>query len=272
MPESDPTLRFSSRVENYIRYRPGYPPAIIDLLRAECQLTPDSTIADVGSGTGMLTELFLKNGNRVYGVEPNQEMRQAAERLLAGYPQFVSLAARAESIPLDDASVDFVTAGQSFHWFERESARREFARLLRPGGWVVLIWNVRRRAATPFMTAYEQLVRKYAVDYEMVKQKHVDQAGLAAFFAPAGYRQATFDNHQVFDLEGVKGRLLSSSYTPEEGHPNYVPMLEALRAIFEEYQEDGRVTFDYDCQVYYGQLLPAQGVRGLATAESSPDP
>lgn len=254
---TDPTRRFSGRVENYIRYRPGYPLAILGLLRAECQLTPGSVIADVGSGTGILAELFLKYGNRVYGIEPNREMRQAAERLLAGYPRFVSVDARAESIPLDDASVDFVTAGQSFHWFEREPARREFARILRPGGWVVLVWNMRRRGDTPFMVAYEQLLRTYAVDYEAVKHRHVDQEGLAAFFAPAGYQQAVFDNRQVFDLEGVRGRLLSSSYTPEEGHPNYVPMLDALQAIFATYQEDGRVAFNYDCQVYYGRLAPA---------------
>ncbi len=254
---TDPTRRFSSRVENYIRYRPGYPPAIVDLLKTECQLTADSVIADVGSGTGMLTGLFLKHGNRVYGVEPNREMRQAAERLLAGYPRFVSVDARAESIPLDDASVDFITAGQSFHWFERGPTRREFARILRPGGWVVLVWNIRRRGDTPFMAAYEQLLRTYAVDYEVVDHKHVDREALAAFFAPGGYQQANFDNRQVFDLEGVRGRLLSSSYTPEPGHPNYAPMLDALQAIFAEHQEDGRVAFDYDCRVYYGRLVPA---------------
>jgi len=254
---TDPTRRFSSRVENYVRYRPGYPPAILDLLKRDCGLTADAVIADVGSGTGMLTELFLENGNRVYGVEPNREMREAAERLLQGYPNFTSIDATAEAIPLDDGCVDFVTAGQSFHWFDRAQARREFARILRPGGWVVLAWNMRRRSATPFMVAYEQLLRTYAVDYEAVDHKHVDGDALVSFFAPAGYRRAVFDNRQVFGFEGVQGRLLSSSYTPEEGHPHHAPMLEALRVIFAEHQVDGQVAFDYDCQVYYGQLASA---------------
>jgi SAM-dependent methyltransferase len=241
-------------VENYIKYRPHYPPTIVDLLKKECQLTADAVVADVGSGTGMLAELFLQNGNRVFGVEPNREMREAAERLFAGSIRFTSVAARAESTTLDDDSVDFVTAGQAFHWFDREQTRREFSRILRLGGWVVLVWNMRRRSATPFQVAYEQLLLTYAVDYETVDHKRIDEDVLAAFFAPAGYRRATFENRQAFDFEGLKGRLLSSSYTPEEGHPNHAPMLEALRAIFQAHQVDDQVTFDYDTNVYYGQL------------------
>src|SRR5213595_654680 len=132
---SDPTKRFSNRVENYIKYRPGYPDAVIDLLTEECRLTQQSIIADIGSGTGILSELFLKNGNSVFAIEPNAAMRRTAEDLLRKHPKFTSIDAAAEATTLDIASVDFVTAAQAFHWFDRKNARKEFARILKPEGW-----------------------------------------------------------------------------------------------------------------------------------------
>src|SRR5262245_64642768 len=153
------TQRFSSLVENYIKYRPGYPNEVIETLRSECGLTSGSIIADVGSGTGILTEMFLRIGNTVYGIEPNREMREAAERLLKDYPRFRSVASRAEETTLDDASVDFITAGQAFHWFDREKTREEFARILRPRGWVALIWNERVTTAERFFIAFAQMLK-----------------------------------------------------------------------------------------------------------------
>ena len=251
---TDSTRRFSSRVENYIKYRPDYPPAVIDLLEAECGLTSSSVVADVGSGTGILAELFLRHDNRVYGVEPNREMREAGERLLRNYPNFVSIAGTAEATTLDEQSVDFVTAGQAFHWFDRARARREFARILRPNGWVVLIWNDRQSSTTPFLAAYERLLRTYGTDYAVVNHTNVDAEVLRAFFGPGGYVLKTFENRQIFDFEGLKGRLLSSSYAPEAGHPQHASMLEELRSIFDAYQVNGTVAFEYDTKVYYGHL------------------
>ena len=150
---SDSTRRFSSRVDNYVKYRPSYPPEVVELLAAECGLTPGALVADIGAGTGLLAELFLQNGYRVLGVEPNREMRQAGERLLGDYPHFTSIDGTAEVTTLADKSVDIITAGQAFHWFDREKARAEFARILRPGGWVALVWNERRVDATPFLAA-----------------------------------------------------------------------------------------------------------------------
>ncbi|MBU0495465.1 MAG: class I SAM-dependent methyltransferase [Chloroflexi bacterium] len=250
----DPTERFSSRVENYVRYRPGYPPALVDLLAAHCQLTPQTRVADVGSGTGKLTALFVQHGNPVWAVEPNAEMRHAAERLLAGRPGFVSVAGRAEATTLPDASVDLVAAGQAFHWFQREPARLEFARILRPGGWVALVWNERRRESSPFQVAYEHLLHAYAIDYAQVDHRRVTPQDLAAFFAPAPYRRHVLSNEQQLDRAGVQGRLLSSSYSPEEGHPNHAPMLAALDAVFDAHQVDGLVTVEYDTTVYLGHL------------------
>jgi SAM-dependent methyltransferase len=251
---TDVTQRFSSRVKNYIKYRPGYPNEIIETLRSECGLTADSIIADVGSGTGILTEMFLRNGNEVYGVEPNREMRESGERLLKGYPRFHSVAAQAEETTLDDASVDFITAGQSFHWFDREKARTEFARILKPQGWVALIWNERVTTTTPFLVAYEQLLKDYSADYEQVDHRRIDDDVIRDFFGTDRFRLKHFNNSQVFDYEGVKGRLLSSSYAPEEGHPNYEPMLAELERIFQVYQDEGKVVFEYMTQMYDGQL------------------
>ncbi len=253
-PMPDVTKRFSSRVEDYIKYRPSYPPAVLELLRQECGLTDRSAVADVGSGTGILAELFLKHGNQVFGVEPNPEMRQAGERLLRHYPRFTSIDATAEATTLAASSVDFVVAGQSFHWFDRARARAEFARILRREGWVVLLWNDRRVASTPFLTAYEQLLQRYGTDYRAVDHKRIDAGVIGSFFGAGRFRSKRFDNQQIFDREGLRGRLQSSSYTPEPGHPSYEPMLDELHCIFDTYQVDGRVVFEYDTVVYYGQL------------------
>ena len=251
---AEPTRRFSSRVESYVKYRPSYPAGVVDLLATECGLRAGTLVADVGSGTGLLAELLLRRGCQVYGVEPNPEMRAAGERLLSGYTHFVSVDGTAEATTLPDRGVDCVTAGQAFHWFDRGGARAEFARILRPGGWVALVWNDRRVATTPFLAAYERLLQTYAVDYGQVNHKLVDDAAIGAFFAPGGFRTASFENRQEFDYAGLQGRLLSSSYTPEPGHPSYDPMLAELRRIFEAHQSGGRVMFDYDTIVYYGQL------------------
>ena len=255
----NPTQRFSSRVENYIKYRPTYPPAILDVLTAECGLSPASVVADIGSGTGILTRLFLNNGHRVYGVEPNHEMREAGERLLGHYPKFTSVAGAAEATTLTDQSVDFVVAGQAFHWFDPGAARSEFVRILEPGGWVVLVWNSRRTSGTPFLEAYEQLLRTYGTDYAAVSEKQIGAEAASAFYGEAPFRLRTFDNVQQFDLEGLKGRLLSSSYTPQAGHRNYAPMLENLTSIFEAHAVNGRVAFEYDTRLYFGQLAATAG-------------
>ena len=251
---SDHTARFSTRVADYVKYRPGYPQAVLRLLEAECGLAPESVVADVGSGTGILSELFLRNGNRVYGVEPNREMREAGERLLASYPNFKSVDGRAEATTLDDKCVDFVTAGQAFHWFDPPHARAEFKRVLRPGGWVVLVWNDRRTAGTPFLEEYEHLLLEYGTDYREVSVKYSEESMLAALYGPSVMHTKTFDNRQVFDFDGLRGRLTSSSYTPQPDHPNFEPLMRDLEALFRRHARDGRVAVDYDTKVFYGTL------------------
>lgn len=252
MPVKDATQRFSSRVDDYVRCRPGYPPQIIELLKQECGLTTDSLIADIASGTGIFTRMLLENGNRVFGVEPNDDMRRAGERFLAEYPRFTSIAGTAESTTLPDRSVEFVTAAQAAHWFDRENARREFIRVLKPSGWLVLVWNDRRIDSTEFQREYEQLLRTYGTDYELVRQRGVALA-IESFFSQP-FQTRAFESKQTFDYPGLEGRLLSSSYIPQKDHPQYNAMLRKLRDIFERHQLNGSVSFDYDTRVYYGRL------------------
>jgi SAM-dependent methyltransferase len=251
----DSTQRFSGRVDYYIRYRPRYPAAILEPLRTDCLLISDSTIADVGSGTGFLAELFLSNGNTVFGIEPNNEMRKAGERLLRTFPKFHSVAGTAESTDLESESVDFVAAGQAFHWFDLERCREEFERILRPQGWVVLVWNDRRTDSTPFLAEYENLLQRYGTDYKQVDHKQIDAAVLSEFFRSEPIKKS-FPNYQHFGYPSVEGRLLSSSYVPDATQPGYKEMLSALNKLFDAHQDNGRVTFEYDTLLYYGQIHP----------------
>lgn len=249
----DPTKRFSSRVENYLKFRPRYPAAIIPLLTAECGLTSESIIADVGSGTGFLTELFLRNGNPVFGIEPNKEMRVVGERMLADYSNFSSIDAVAEATTLPDASIDFVTAGQAFHWFDRPRVRPEFERILRRNGWVVVVWNTFAVEKNALVAGYHDLLMRYGTDYRDVGRE-IGDSGVKTFFTPGQCNFASFEFQQVFDFEDFKGRLLSASYAPEPGNPNFEPMLHELRRVFDANQVEGKVVFDYETEVYYGRF------------------
>lgn len=253
MPASNATNRFSDRVENYVRYRPGYPAEALRALKDECGLAASDVIVDIASGTGIWTRMLLENGNPVFAVEPNAEMRQAGERLLAGFPRFTSVAGTAEVTTLPHDVADFVTAAQAAHWFDRDRARQEFVRILRPGGWLVLLWNERITDSTPFLCDYEQLLLTFGTDYEEVRHERTT-AAVNEFFDPAPFHERVFTMRQEFDYAGLEGRLLSSSYAPGPEHPKHRPMLGQLRRIFDEHANGGRVAFDYNTRVYFGQL------------------
>lgn len=255
MTAKNATTRFSSRVDDYVKYRPHYPVEIIDLLAAKCDLTPESVIADIGSGTGILTKLFLDNGNPVVGVEPNREMREAGEEYLAEFARFNSVDGTSESTRLPAKTFDFIIAGQAFHWFDQTRSRAEFQRILKDEGFTVLVWNDRRVDATPFLRDYEALLNEFANDYKEVNHKNVqDKAVFTAFFG-APPSEAMFDNIQRFDLEGLIGRLNSSSYMPGIEDPRHAAMSARAKKIFDAHQVNGRVAFEYDTRVYYGRLL-----------------
>jgi len=253
MTDRQPTERFSDRVEDYLRYRPDYPRGVLDILQHDAGLCGPATIADIGSGTGLSARLFLEAGHTVFGVEPNAAMRSAGERCLALFPKFRSVDGTAEATTLPDASIDYVVAAQAFHWFEPAAARREFARILKPGGWCVLLWNTRRLNASPFLRGYEALLLEFGTDYQQVRHENIDAAEVARFFGGPIQRRE-LSHFQSFDLVGLKGRLASSSYAPQPGHPYYEPMISELERVFSTHAENGVVRFEYDTEIYLGRL------------------
>ncbi|MGH7436617.1 MAG: class I SAM-dependent methyltransferase [Polyangiaceae bacterium] len=249
----DPKERFSDRVDDYVRYLPGYPAALVEMLSRECHLGPACSVADLGSGTGILSRLLLATGARVTGVEPNASMRVAAERALGGDSAFTSIPASAEDTTLPASSVDLVTAAQAFHWFDPVRTRAELVRILRPRGSVALIWNQRRE--NPFNTDYEQMLERFAPEYAGVRESNrAAEPKLRAFFDPVVPRFASFVHEQRFDEAGVRGRLTSSSYAPRPTDPSFVPMMARLREIFAAHRQGGEVTFGYETIVWYGPL------------------
>lgn len=251
---SDAKQRFSNRVADYIRYRPGYPPEILPLLQKWCGLRPEHAIADIGSGTGLLSKLFLDFGNRVYGVEPNAEMRAAGEEFLRDYPKFTSVAGSAEASTLPSDSVEFVTAGQAFHWFQLKPAREEFHRILKFEGRAIIVWNERLLDETPFLRDYEALLLQFGTDYARVSENYPRPEQMLEFFGPNEFTSHALPNFQEFDFEGLSGRLRSSSYAPAPGHPQFEPMMRELRRIFVAHQQSGVVRMEYRTRVYAGKL------------------
>lgn len=249
------TDRFSDRVEDYVRYRPDYPQALIGWLHS-LSVTPGWTVADIGAGTGISSKLFLDSGHRVTAVEPNAAMRAAAVQWLGSEGRFHAVDGTAEATGLDDGSVDLVTVAQAFHWFDPEKVKREFARVLSPRGLVVVFWNTRRLKGTPFLEGYERLLHEYGVDYVSVAERYADDDAMARWFGH-GYRgMASFPHGQKLDYDALLGRTMSSSYMPKPGHPNHEPLLFALRSLFNATQDEGTVDYDYDTRVFAGHPTP----------------
>ena len=242
--------RFTNRVANYAKYRPGYPASILTLLEYETGFDRQKDIADIGSGTGLLAKLFLANENLVYGIEPNDEMRNAGDKLLKDFINFVSIKGTAENTTLADESLDMITSGQAFHWFDSVKAKTEFMRILKPGGYVVLIWNERIKNASLFMEGYEKLLLKYGTDFEKIKHENTGDKELNKFFGVKNFKLAIFDNFQIFDFTGLKGRLLSSSYIPLDN----IKMMGDLKKLFEKCNQNGKLKFEYETKVYFGKI------------------
>ncbi|MEL7121560.1 MAG: class I SAM-dependent methyltransferase [Bacteroidota bacterium] len=249
MKKFNPTTRFSDRVANYVKYRPSYPEEAITSFIREYSISKESTFADIGSGTGIFSKLLLEQGMNVFAIEPNLEMRTYAENHLKTYARFESMNATAENTGLKDQSVDVITCAQAFHWFELEPTLKEFNRILKSKGFILLIWN-ERKIDTPFLQQYEDLLIQYAIDYTQVNHMNYTSERLASIFSERKMELYQYQNCQLFDLEALKGRLLSSSYSPKESHPNFKPLMTEIERLFETTQKEGTVSFDYDCSVY----------------------
>lgn len=248
---SDPKKRFSERAAYYASNRPGYPEEILRYLERELSFSQDSTVADVGSGTGIFSEMLLKNGNTVFGIEPNQAMRTIAEARLSAYRNFRSINGTAESTTLQDESVDFITAAQSFHWFDQSRTKAEFKRILRKMGWVILVWNT-RRTTTPFLQAYDELLKEAPIMRRRIRHEEIDEKLLRSFLGE--FKEVKLSCFQDLDYEGLVGRLLSASYAPLPGEPDYDEVTGRLREIFATYETNGHVTFEYETELYAGRL------------------
>jgi len=246
--------RFSNRVTDYVRYRPGYPAEILPLLQTWTSLRADHVVADIGSGTGLLSKLFLDFGNRVFGVEPNDEMRSAGEEFLSPYPNFTSITGSAEATTLPSDSVEFVAAGQAFHWFQMPAARNEFHRILKPEGRVLVIWNERLLDETAFLREYEELLNRFGTDYAKVSESYPRAEQMLEFYGANEFTSHSLPNFQEFDFGGLSGRLRSSSYAPPPGHPQFEPMMKELRRLFDAHHQGGVVRMDYRTRVYAGKL------------------
>jgi len=250
----DVTLRFSNRVENYIKYRPAYPNELYHFLESKANLSDNSTIADIGSGTGISSSWFVQKKYKVFGVEPNQPMREAAEKQFSAFSNFESISATAENTTLFDQSIDLIISAQAFHWFIPEITRKEFKRILKPTGKLALIWNERKTVETEFLKAYELFLKSFAIDYEKVDHRNISEEKIKQFFLPKEFQTVEFNNSQLLDLEGLKGRVLSSSYMPSENYPDYNKMIEGLNNLFANYADDRFVELLYSTRCFYGEL------------------
>jgi ubiquinone/menaquinone biosynthesis C-methylase UbiE len=252
--EKDNKTRFTNRVDAYVKYRPSYPKDAIDYLYDTVGFKPESEVADIGAGTGIFSKLILERGSHVTAVEPNQAMREAAEKMLIGKSRYRSVTGSAEATQLQSHSVDFIVTAQAFHWFDQAAAQIEFRRILRKRGKAVLIWNSRLRKGSSFLEEYEQLLNKFGTDYAKVNHSNISKEALVAFYKEGEMKEARFKFSQEVDFEGLSGRLLSSSYIPVLGHPSHEPMMAELRSLFERNSQDGKVIIDYETEVFWGEV------------------
>lgn len=251
-----PTERFTSRVENYVRYRPDYPAGVMTVLRQETGLDPSWTIADIGSGPGNFTRLLLDGGHTVVGVEPNDAMREAGNLLLGEFPGFSSVNGTAEATTLPTGSIDLVTAGQAFHWFDPAPTRTEFQRILKAPGWVALVWNRREEENSPFLDDHHAMLRQHAKEFDQVSVRDESaEDGMSTLFGQCGFRKFTLPHAQRLTAESYWGRLLSSSYTPLRGEPGHEEIKALSSEIFRKYATDGAIEFPYETQIFLGTVL-----------------
>jgi ubiquinone/menaquinone biosynthesis C-methylase UbiE len=252
--ESDPTKRFSDRVDNYVKYRPTYPPEVLDYLKSKCELSADSLIADVGAGTGIFTKLLLDSDYKVFAVEPNQPMLDAAIEQLSGNKKFTPVSGTAGATTLPNHSIDMIVCAQAFHWFSNENTRVEFNRILKPNGKAALIWNNRAINTDQFSVEYDALLKNDSVDYNKVNHQNIKDIDFKVFFKDGKYIVKKFPNAQVFDEEGLIGRSFSSSYVPPQGSDKGNVFLKLLKELFDKYNEDGKITFHYQTEIYLGEV------------------
>jgi len=251
--QRDSIQRFSQRAENYDKFRPSYPHALLQFLHAAIPITPELMIADIAAGTGIFTEQITAWGNQVYVVEPNRSMRQMAHRRLAACGQCTFLDGTAESTGLLEDSVDLFVSAQAFHWFDLVKTRAEFERVGRNSPHVAIVWNL-RNTKSAFEMGYEDFIRTYATDYLKVSQRKMDTLEVRSFFAPSSSLYRVFGHIDWLTQEQLVGRTLSYSFLPDETSPVLPEMLAALTALFQTHQRDGKVRLSYKTRLFVGRI------------------
>jgi ubiquinone/menaquinone biosynthesis C-methylase UbiE len=251
MHANNSTNRFSDRADNYNLYRPVYPAAIISWLEEKIGLNKDSRIADIGSGTGIFSTLFLASGYSLNAVEPNTEMRSVALKNLQHYHGFRNIDGTAEHTTLTDNSVDLITVAQAFHWFNEEAVKKEFKRILIPGGTILLVWNI-LQADTPFLKGYAALKEKYAENLPHPGRANLES--IQGFFYPSAVTTHQIRNIQWLTAEGLKGYLLSFSTVPLKTEILYNNMIDELKNLFEQYAENGLIKMEYETMLYLSKI------------------
>ncbi len=246
----DSKERFTNRVNDYRKYRPNYPEELIGVIKEICSLNDESIVADIGSGTGIMTEILLPHFRKVYAVEPNANMRIAAEQQYSSNQKFVSINGSAEGTTLSSNSIDLIISAQAFHWFDRSLSKREFQRILKPNGWVVLVWNTRVISGDPFHIELEEFLRRETPEYGKIHHKNIDIKTLCEFFSQKEIVSKELPNHQILDWDGMKGRFLSASYIPAPGQPGHEFIVDGLKKIFLKHQSNGNVTLKYVTEMY----------------------
>jgi SAM-dependent methyltransferase len=250
----NPTGRFSARVADYVKYRPGYPQQVIQRLHEVVGFSPQWIVADIGCGTGISSKSFVDHGNRVFGVEPNAEMRAAATAMFAGNERFIPVNGTAEATTLPDASADLIVVAQAFHWLDKSAVSTEFPRILKPGGAMLVMWNERSTTADAFATEYDQLLTSRGTDYtRVVTRRPMTVADFQQLFGHE-FQRFALRNEQVFDYDGLAGRVRSSSYVPLPGEAGHDLLFLDLRRLFDRHQQDGTVRFEYETELFIGSF------------------
>ena len=248
------TERFSGRVEAYIAYRPRFPRGIITFLREHGALPEDAVVADVGAGTGMLAEIFLETGHRVIAVEPNAEMLQACRELASQRPALEVVEGTAEATTLPDASVDLIAVGRAMHWFDWPRAHREFERILRPGGWVLVATNGHRDSGAAVSNQLSEILRRWRTDSAEADTRRDFKQRLQEFLDTSSWQRTTLHHSMTVDFATLLGYAESLSAIPRPGERGYEGMVPELRAVFAEYQREGMLVTPLVCELFLGRL------------------
>jgi SAM-dependent methyltransferase len=256
---ADSTERFGTRAAAYARARPGYPDFAVAALARALGLAAGATVVDLGCGTGLSCEPFLRAGFAVIGVEPNAAMRAHAVERLGGQRGFTAVDGRAESTGLAPASADLLIAAQAFHWFDVPAARREALRILRAPARAALIWNDRRSEGSIFAAGYEALLLRHSRDYLELRHRHERRDRIDDFFGGARWRTITVTHSDELDYARLADRLNSASYVPPPGDERHAAMMDELQQLFSETAQHGVVTMEFETRVLCGEMQSSHG-------------